>query len=301
MLSEGTVDRAKTRWGSIKRPFENTKHYARGSDETTLLQTQAIAREENCVTWPTRRDWRAIRCLLLLGNVIFRQLERSRHTPNLSMLDLAFRRFDEAALIWPLCHSRSLEASSSSICWDMKCRCNRCQLHRARRRRDRVRRHHTPVSQIRMGGTSRRWKDADARTADECDPRGRRAACASQGAHARASAGPVSLSRAHKERFGLVGVRCPLRRHRHEKQIRVHRHDDLPSDHPHLRNSAHEHAHAYVIDELQVRSPAWLDARCDSVPHGIFIGVAVNSLVAVSAGLGRTSGSGGRSRSVDSR
>lgn len=64
---------------------------------------------------------RASHAYLRLRDVILRQLERSRHTPSLSMLYLVFQRFDEAALIMALCHSRSLEASSSSICWDMKC------------------------------------------------------------------------------------------------------------------------------------------------------------------------------------
>jgi predicted MFS family arabinose efflux permease len=43
---------------------------------------------------------------------------------------------------------------------------------------------------------------------------------------------------------------------RHDKEILGHRHDDLPPDHPHLRDSGHEHAHAYVIDDLHVRWPA---------------------------------------------
>ncbi|HEY5755662.1 MAG TPA: MFS transporter [Steroidobacter sp.] len=43
---------------------------------------------------------------------------------------------------------------------------------------------------------------------------------------------------------------------RHDKEILGHRHDDLPLDHPHLRNSGHAHAHPYVIDDLHVRWPA---------------------------------------------
>jgi MFS family permease len=43
---------------------------------------------------------------------------------------------------------------------------------------------------------------------------------------------------------------------RHDKEFLAHRHDDLPLDHPHLRDGGHEHAHAYVIDDLHVRWPA---------------------------------------------
>jgi MFS family permease len=47
---------------------------------------------------------------------------------------------------------------------------------------------------------------------------------------------------------------------RHDKEIVVHSHDELPADHPHIRDTAncgrHEHAHAYVIDDLHLRWPA---------------------------------------------
>jgi predicted MFS family arabinose efflux permease len=47
---------------------------------------------------------------------------------------------------------------------------------------------------------------------------------------------------------------------RHDEQVLTHRHDDLPPHHPHMRGTAklneHEHAHAYVIDDLHVRWPA---------------------------------------------
>ncbi len=43
---------------------------------------------------------------------------------------------------------------------------------------------------------------------------------------------------------------------RRDKEILAHRHDDLPPDHPHLRDGGHQHSHAFVIDELHIRWPA---------------------------------------------
>lgn len=47
---------------------------------------------------------------------------------------------------------------------------------------------------------------------------------------------------------------------RHDKEILAHSHDELPADHPHIRDTAkrgrHEHAHPYVIDDLHIRWPA---------------------------------------------
>lgn len=35
----------------------------------------------------------------------------------------------------------------------------------------------------------------------------------------------------------------------------VHRHDDLPADHPHLAGNAHRHAHVFVVDDLHRQWP----------------------------------------------
>jgi predicted MFS family arabinose efflux permease len=49
---------------------------------------------------------------------------------------------------------------------------------------------------------------------------------------------------------------CPIE----DQEVIVHRHDDLPSDHPHIQESASIssgwHAHAFVIDDLHTRWPA---------------------------------------------
>jgi ABC-type nickel/cobalt efflux system permease component RcnA len=71
---------------------------------------------------------------------------------------------------------------------------------------------------------------------------------------ARAGTAPALMAMAGLAIVGVIvaSIAWP----RHDKEILAHRHDDLPSDHPHLRNHGHEHAHAYVIDDLHVRWPA---------------------------------------------
>jgi hypothetical protein len=40
-----------------------------------------------------------------------------------------------------------------------------------------------------------------------------------------------------------------------DSDVVVHRHPELPDDHPHLREQPSEHAHVYVIDNLHHRWP----------------------------------------------